>query len=64
MFWPEQPNPLYTCSRAIGPFGLKSGLVSLNAVRAAPFLRNLRGTVTSGQRANADCSEAAARAHL
>jgi len=49
---------------AIGPFGLKSGLASLNAVRAAPFLRNLRGMVTSGRRANVDCSEATARAHL
>ena len=30
MFWPEQPKPLKTCSRAIGPFGRMSGLASLN----------------------------------
>jgi hypothetical protein len=31
---------LNTCSIAIGPFGLMSGLVSLNAARGAPFLRD------------------------
>src|SRR5262249_25110607 len=40
MFPPEQPKPLNTCSIAIGPFGLITGLVSLNAARGAALLRD------------------------
>jgi hypothetical protein len=55
MFWPEQPKPLNTCSMAIGPLGLMSGLVSLNAARGA-LLRGFRGMACSGERSERDCS--------
>src|SRR5882762_9338635 len=44
-FPPEQPKPLNTCSMAIGSFGRMSGLMSLDSVRAASFLGDLRGMV-------------------
>src|SRR5207247_785032 len=40
-FFPLQPNPLKTCSSAIVPPGLMSGLVNLNCAWAAQIVENV-----------------------
>src|SRR5262249_47861541 len=54
-FCPEQPKPLNTCSIAMGPLGLMSGLLSLNAARGALFLRAFFAMIFS-RKGHADSS--------